>query len=151
MEKTINIRRINRKRESRNSTGFSKISEHWLFKVSSIVIFALVLYFVLNSVRITVQKVDILKRAEREVQELRLENLHLSVGIEEMSSDKYLEKEARDRLNFGGKDEVVFVIPDSTLEMAMEEVEKIIASSQESIYESGSNFEEWLSFVLEGV
>jgi len=62
-----------------------------------------------------------------------------------------LEKEARDRLNFGGKDEVVFVIPDSTLEMAMEEVEKIIASSQESIYESGSNFEEWLSFVLEGV
>ena len=92
MEKTINIRRINRKRESRNSTGFSKISEHWLFKVSSIAISTLVLYFVLNSVRITIQKVDILKRAEKEVQELRLENLHLSVGIEEMSSDKYLEK-----------------------------------------------------------
>jgi hypothetical protein len=67
MEKTINVRRINRERENRNGTGFLKISEHWLFKVSSIAIFTLVLYFVLNSVRITVQKVDILKRAEKEV------------------------------------------------------------------------------------
>lgn len=149
MEKAINIKRINREKESRN--GISKISGHWIFKVVSIAVFILVMYFISNSVRITIQKVDILKKAEKEVQDLRLENLYLSVGIKEMSSDKYLEKEARDRLNFGGKDEVVFVIPDSTLEFSKAKVEDIVTPKVELVYESGGNLNEWLSFILNGV
>ena len=149
MERVINIKRINREKENKN--GISKISEHWIFKVVSIAVFILVMYFISNSVRITIQKVDILKKAEKEVQDLRLENLYLSVGIKEMSSDKYLEKEARDRLNFGGKDEVVFVIPDGTLEVSKEKVEDIVTPKVELVYESGGNLNEWISFILDGV
>jgi len=149
MEKTINIRRINRGKESRN--GISMISGHWIFKVVSIVVFILVMYFISNSVRITIQKIDILKKAEKEVQDLRLENLYLSVSIEEMSSDKYLEKEARDRLNFGGKNEIVFVIPESTLEISKEKVEEILTPKVGPVYESEGNLNEWITFVLNGV
>ncbi len=97
------------------------------------------------------QKLEILKQAEREVEELRLANLHLSIEMKDMSTDRYLEKEARDRLNFGAQGEVAFVIPTNVLDLAKEEVERIVAPSQESIYETGNNVDEWISFLLIGV
>ncbi len=151
MDRDPKIRWLNRKNVGKRESGISQISEYLLFKIASIVIFSLVLYFVYNSIKITLQKVDILRKAEKEVQDLRLENLHLSVGIEEISSDEYLEKAARDRLNFGGEGEVVFVIPDTILKMAEEEVEEIITPKAEPIHKKGGNIDEWISFILNGV
>lgn len=99
----------------------------------------------------TLQKRKILDKAEKEVEELRISNLYLSIQIKDMSSDKYLEKEARDRLNFGGKDEVVFVIPDNTVELAKKEVEEILTPELESVHKSGSNIHEWFQFVVKGI
>ncbi|NLE31316.1 hypothetical protein GX618_03535, partial [Candidatus Dojkabacteria bacterium] len=91
------------------------------------------------------------KNAEKEVNSLRLENLNLSIGIKDMSTDQYLEKEARDRLNFGGEGEVVFVIPDNMIEFAKKEVDSIVNPKVQPVYESGSNIDKWLQFLVLGV
>ena len=74
-----------------------------------------------------------------------------SIGIKEMSTDKYLEKEARDRLNFGGKDEIVFVIPENALDLAREEVSILVNPVKESIYINGNNIEQWIDFLVLGI
>ena len=151
MDRRFNIK--NRDRVVKASTGieFFKISNHWIFKLATLVVASLILYSVSNSVILTIQKVNFLKEAEREVQELRLENLHLSLGIKDMSTDKYLEKEARDRLNFGGKGELVFVIPDATLELAVNQVLEIVSPKVDPVYEKVGNVDEWFSFVIAGI
>ena len=80
-------------------------------------------YSIYNSVIITYQKIEISKHAREEVDKLRLENLKLALSLESMSSQEYIEVQARDRLNFSGSDEYIFVIPDSTLKSAQEQIE----------------------------
>lgn len=151
MDRRINIK--SRDRVSKNSGGIEilNITNHWAFKIFALVISTVLFYSVFNSIKITVQKLEILKKAEQEVEDLRLTNLHLSVGVKDMSTDKYLEKEARDRLNFGGKDEVVFVIPGSTLESAKEGVELIVNPPRDEVYEEGGNITKWIDFIATGV
>jgi len=151
MDKRINIKSRDRAVKSSSGIEFSQISNNWLFKVAALAVSAVIFFSVFNSVKITVQKLEILRKAEQEVEDLRLENLHLSIGIKEMSTDKYLEKEARDRLNFGGKDEIVFVIPESSLEVAKEQVGLLTTPVGEDIYESGNNLDQWIQFLVFGV
>ncbi len=151
MDKRINIKSRDRVLKSSSGVEISLISNHWIFKISALAISAVILFSVFNSVKITIQKLEILKKAEQEVEDLRLTNLHLSIGIKDMSTDKYLEKEARDRLNFGGKGEIVFVIPESNLELAKKEVKSIVHPKVENIYEKGNNIGEWIEFVAVGV
>ncbi len=151
MDRRINIKSRDRILKSNSGVEISRISNHWLFKISAFAISAIILFSVFNSVKITIQKLEILKKAEQEVEDLRLTNLHLSIGIKDMSTDKYLEKEARDRLNFGGKGEIVFVIPEPTLESAKKEVESIVNPQVDSVYEEGNNIGEWIKFVAVGV
>lgn len=151
MDKRINIKNRERVLERRKESEFSGITNNWLFKLSAIVGSVIIMTSVINSITIMTQKLEILKQAEREVEELRLTNLHLSIEIKDMSTDRYLEKEARDRLNFGGQGEVAFVIPSNALDSAKEEVNRVVTPSQESIYETGNNVDEWISFLLMGV
>lgn len=137
--------------KSSSGIEFSEISNHWIFKLAALAVSSVIFFSVFNSVKITVQKLEILKKAEQEVEDLRLENLHLSIGIKDMSTDKYLEKEARDRLNFGGRDEIVFVIPIPSLEIAREEVGLLVNPTVEDIYKSGNNLDQWIQFVVFGV
>ncbi len=151
MDKRINIKSRDRVPKGTNDVVISQISNSWLFKIFVLVVSGVIFYSVFNSVKLTIQKLEILRKAEQEVEELRLENLHLSIGIKDMSTDKYLEKEARDRLNFGGKGEIVFVIPDSTLELAKKKVDSIVNPEVESVYENGNNINEWMEFLITGV
>ena len=151
MERRINIKNKTRVVQSNNGLELSEISNNWLFKIFAIGISSILLFSVYNSVKLTVQKLEILKQAEQEVEDLRVTNLALSIGITEMSTDKYLEKEARDRLNFGGKNEVVFVIPQSALDTAKERVEEIVNPPSESIYEQGNSIEDWVDFLVLGI
>ncbi len=151
MERRINIK--NRDRVTNGSSGIelAKVSSHWIFKVVVLVVVGVILYSVYNSAMITIQKLNILKRAEQEVQDLRLTNLHLSISIKDMSTDRYLEKEARDRLNFGGEGEVIFVIPENSLNIAQTQVRKLTEEKEESVYDEGSNLYKWVEFVIQGV
>lgn len=151
MEKRINIKRKERVQNNTSGLELSGIFNHWLVKIASVVISVIILVSVFNSIKITIQKLDILKQAQREVEELRLTNLHLTVGIKDMSTDKYLEKEARDRLNFGDKEEIVFVIPKNALDLAKEEVTRTVNTTEEVIYEEGNNMEDWIAFLITGV
>lgn len=151
MDRTFNIKNRDRVLSKKKGVDFSQITNHWLFKLSAVGISFMLLYSVFNSVIITIKKVDILKNAEKEVNSLRLENLNLSIGIKDMSTDQYLEKEARDRLNFGGKGEVVFIIPDNMIELAKKEVDSIVNPKVQPVYDSGSNIDKWLQFIALGV
>lgn len=151
MERRINIKHRERRRESSNELTLSDISSNWIFKIFAVVTSVILLISVYNSFKLTMQKLEILRLAEEEVENLRLTNLHLSINIQEMSTDKYLEKEARDRLNLGGIDEVVFVIPKNALEIASERVEEILLPTEDVVYEGGSNIQAWLDFIIFGI
>ena len=92
MERRINIKNKSRVVESSNGLELSGISNYWLFKIFAIGISSILLFSVYNSVKLTIQKLEILKQAEQEVEDLRVTNSALSIGIKEMSTDKYLEK-----------------------------------------------------------
>lgn len=151
MERRINIKNRERRVESSNELTLSDISSNWIFKIFAVVTSVILLISVYNSFKLTMQKLEILRLAEEEVENLRLTNLHLSINIQEMSTDKYLEKEARDRLNFGGIDEIAFVIPENALKIASERVGEIIQPKESVVYEKGSNIQVWLDFVILGI
>ncbi|HNW23315.1 MAG TPA: septum formation initiator family protein [Candidatus Dojkabacteria bacterium] len=151
MERRINIKNRDRVVKSSSGLELSKISSNWFFKLVALAISIALFYSVFNSAKITIQKLEILRKAEQEVEDLRLTNLHLSISIKDMSTDRYLEKEARDRLNFGGEGEVVFVIPENSLELAKGRVEEILKPEEGEVYEQSSNISEWVDFILSGV
>ncbi len=105
------------------------------------------LYNVFHSVDITVQKVNILKNAREEVETLRVTNLELATQLQSMQNPEYIEVEARDRLNFSGTNDIVFVIPDSLLETAGERLDMILNEKEEV---ERSNLEVWLDILVHG-
>jgi cell division protein FtsB len=107
------------------------------------------LYNVAHSIDITIQKLNILQRARREVDELRLKNLELALLIEDIQGLEYLEIQARDRLNFAGEKEYVFVIPDATLAQADENLDRLLGNNQEQPQDGG--YEVWVDFFLNGI
>ncbi|MCD4756016.1 septum formation initiator family protein [bacterium] len=108
----------------------------------------LLLLSVYRSVKQMGQKLSLLKQAEHEVEELRIENLELSLEMEEASTVEYLEREARDRLNYGQENEVVFVISDELVDIGIQKVEDIL--NPESNIEEVSVWNEWVDFLVEG-
>jgi cell division protein FtsB len=150
------IYKRNRENSKSNSNGEGlKIFNNLFFQIGFIVISAILLYSIYKAVNITSVKLDILNRAEREVEELRLANLSLSIEMLDMSTDKYLEKEARNRLNYAGKNEIAFVLPQSSLEYANQQVEKILnkqASKSIATNQTGKEaLDAWVEFILKGV
>ena len=107
------------------------------------------LYNVGHSFNIMMQKLNILQRASMEVEELRLKNLELALLIEEIQGLEYLEVQARDRLNFAGEKEYIFVIPDSTLAQADEDLDRFLGNNKEEPQEGG--YEVWADFFLNGI
>lgn len=118
-------------------------------KIFFIVIAGFLFYNVFHSVRITVQKLDILKKARIEVESLRLENLELALNLDSMQSLEYVEVQARDRLNFGSKNEYVFVIPEDALNEAGKSLDNLLAGSNAS--EKKKTYEVWYEFLSRGI
>ncbi len=151
MEKRIRFKKNREGDSGKHNPELPEIFNSFFFKGLLIGISIFIMITVYNSAKITVQKLEILKQAEREVQELRIQNLYLSLGIKDMSTDRYLEKEARERLNFGDTGEIVFVIPENVLEQAHAQVLEIIKEKES--YEPGQrlNLEDWVSFLSSGI
>ncbi len=107
------------------------------------------LYNVGHSIYITVLKVNILKEARTEVEKLRVTNLELDTELQNMQTPEYIEIEARDRLNFSGKKDVVFVIPDTLMSSAKERLDRILDTT--STVDKKTVMEQWKEFILRGV
>ena len=154
MDRVIYKRKRENSKNNSSSEGL-KIFNNIFFQIGFIVISAVLLYSIYKSVNITSIKLDILNRAEREVEELRLANLSLSIEMLDMSTDKYLEKEARNRLNYAGNNEIAFVLPQNSLEYAQQQVEKILSkessNSRSSTQAGKESLDTWVEFILKGV
>lgn len=84
-----------------------------------------------------------------EVDSLRLKNLELDLLLSSMQSKEYLEVQARDRLNFTGEKEYVFVIPDILLKEKEKDLNRILYGQEEKKEEKA--YEVWKDFFFDGV
>lgn len=116
-------------------------------KLAFVGISVFLFYNIFHSIDITAQKVNILKNAREEVESLRVTNLELATQLQSMQNPEYIEVEARDRLNFSGTNDVIFVIPDALLESAGERLSMIL---NEKEVPQKSNFEAWTDLLIEG-
>lgn len=151
MSQSIRVRRERGDNTHNESYDLSFLFDSILVKFLLLGVSVFILMSVYNSVNITIQKLDILKKAEKEVEDLRIQNLYLSINMKEMSTDKYLEKEARNRLNFGDTEEIVFVIPDTVMDQAEIDVTKVLDSDKGEIVRYGSTFSSWVEFLMKGI
>lgn len=138
-----------KKQTTKNRVGPSPIFNTIFAKALLLTVSFFLLYNIINSVNITIQKLDIHKRAQREVDELRLKNLELALLLQNMGSAEYLEIQARDRLNFSGEQEYLFVVPTNLLEETKVKVQNIL-SEGECPYE-GEPFDIWADFLVNGI
>lgn len=142
--------KFNRRRKQEDNRGvFQKATESWVGVVFFIFLSGLLIYNVVKSIMITSEKVEILNQAEREVSGLRLNNLELITLTEYMTSDEYLETEARNRLNLSKKGEISFVIPKEILGKGISEVEEILNDKKE-VY-ADENWVIWYDFLTSGI
>lgn len=151
MERVIRVKKDRENYSRKESSEFTQIFDSIFVKIFLVGVSVFILWAVYNSVNITFQKLDILRRAEREVEDLRIQNLYLSISMREMSTGKYLEKEARDRLNFGDTGEIVFVIPDNVMSQADKDIEGILRSDDENILELDFTLSSWVDFIMKGI
>ncbi len=136
------------KRVKEKENFVSKLLNSGVGKIVLLGISVLMLLSVYRSITQMGQKISLLKQAEYEVEELRVENLELSLHFEDANDIEYLEKEARDRLNYGKENEIVFVIKEEQLEYGKEKVQAILYP--ENTVEDVNVFNEWVEFVVEG-
>ena len=123
------------------------ILENNVVKIAFVAVSIFLLYNVLHSVDITLQKVKILENARTEVENLRVTNLELATQLQNMQTVEYIEVEARDRLNFSGNGDVVFVVPEDLLNTAGEKLGLIL---DDRVEESQSNLSAWLDLLVNG-
>jgi len=95
------------------------------------------------------QKLEISKNAKKEVNDLRIRNLKMSLELEEMKSNEYLEVQARDRLDLSGNNEYVFIIDPKLRKNAESIVATYIDESEKMPEEYG--YKAWLKFFEEGI
>ncbi len=114
-----------------------------------IILSGILIYNIAKSMIITSEKVQILSQAEKEVSNLRLDNLENLLLIEYMTSDEYLETEARNRLNLSKKGEVAFVIPEEILEKGLLQVERIL--NEDERVSDIENWRIWQDFFIVGI
>lgn len=126
----------------------SLVFDSFLTRIALLLISFFLLYNVFHSIKITIQKVDILQNARGQVEDLRLKNLELALMLEKMQDVEYLEVQARDRLNYSGEGEYVFVIPEEVLDSAGGEVDRILGVECE---EREDPFDVWGEFLSEGI
>lgn len=113
---------IQSSRQEKVKRPIENITGNVFMKVAMIALSGFLLYNVYRSVVITREKMGISHQAREQVNELRVENLELALKLESMQSKEYLEVQARDRLNFSGSNEYLFVIPESLLDVGKERV-----------------------------
>ena len=137
------------KKDSNNGGTMGTLLRNSFVKFAFLAVSVFLSYSIYNSVVITSQKIEISKQARNEVDNLRLENLKLAIALESMHSDEFIEVQARDRLNFAGSDEYIFVIPDSTLKSAQERITAYFNETDDRL--DTPSYQVWFEFLKNGI
>ena len=138
-----------KKNRRKRSSGPNSLFNNFVTRVTLLIVSVFLLYNVGNSISITIQKLDILQKARVEVDNLRLKNLELALLLDDIQGVEYLEIQARDRLNFAGEEEYVFVIPEEVLENTQSDLEALLRDGKEK--ERQKVYEIWGDFLSGGV
>ena len=138
-----------RRTEKESVDIFQRVTGSKMGGILLIILSIILFYNIVKSVIITSEKVEILSQAEREVSDLRLDNLEHLLLIEYMTSDEYLETEARNRLNLSKKGEVVFVIPEEMLEKGTLQIEGLL--NDDEVISNIENWKVWYDFFIKGI
>ncbi len=141
------------KSETRNN---QKNSINFVNILSTTIFIALSVYFISQTVRsisLTRQKLNIFDNAKSEVNELRYENVQLILTAERVVTEEYIEKEARNRLNYAKDGETLFVIPEELLEDT--DLSYYINTYSfgyiEEVNSNLTNLEYWIEFFTKGI
>jgi cell division protein FtsB len=145
----VTYRRERPRSEVAGPSIFEYLLNSFVVKIGLLVISLFLFYSIFRSVRIMVEKLEILDQARVEVENLRLKNLQLATVLDNMQSTAYLETEARDRLNFSGQKETVFVIPNNVLEMSRNALNVILDESGSKVEKD--NWTVWKELLTNGV
>lgn len=140
---------VKRENNQESKDIFQKATNSLLGSIFLIFLSIILLYNVGKSILITSEKVEILNQAEKEVSDLRLNNLKLLTLSEYMTSDEYLETEARNRLNLSRNGETAFVVPEKVLERGILQVQQVLGGKTDTAEEQ--NWEIWYNFFLSGI
>jgi len=143
----FNMKYSRRKKEEKDI--LQKFTGSRVGSILFLILSGILIYNIVKSIVITSEKLEILNQAEQEVSELRLENLELIVSTEYMTSDEYLETEARNRLNLSKKGETAFVIPEEMLERGKILVENILKDEEGT--GGAENWKIWRDFFIVGI
>ena len=139
------VYKVNRDTKSEEkSIRVNPILENFFVKLCLIGVSIFLFYNIYHSVTITVQKLEISRNAKKEVNDLRMENLKMSMELEKMKSSEYLEVQARDRLDLSASDEYVFIIDPVLLKDAESVISSYIDDSEEK--EARQVYEVWIDF-----
>jgi len=139
-------RQLKRKPGTKRSSFFTKLLYLGSFLFS--------IFFLVNtvrSIRLTIEKLAILKQAEEDVEELRLSNLELIQFSNLVKSNFYVELEGRDRLHLSQEDEFVIIISDDLLNSSELDSYYKTFLPVEELVKLPIGFNAWFEFVEEGV
>lgn len=124
--------------------------------ITTLLFLALSAYLVVQTARsidITGQKLDIFKKAQKEVTDLRIKNVKLILMSERVVTEEYIEEEARNRLNYAKDGEILFIIPAELIES--DELSEYIERYSYGYVDEGAskkdNLTIWIDFFKEGI
>jgi len=144
------IYKVNRDTNSEEkSIKLNPILENFFVKLCLVGVSIFLFYNIYHSVTITAQKLEISRNARKEVNDLRMENLKMSMELEEMKSSEYLEIQARDRLDLSASDEYVFIIDPVLLKDAESVISSYINDSEQK--ETRQVYQVWMDFFEDGI
>jgi len=140
---------IQEARREEKPKPIENLSGNIFVKIGMVALSAFLLYNVYRSAIVTQEKTEISDKAKEQVNELRVKNLELELILESMQSKEYLEVQARDRLNFSGQNEYVFVIPEGLLGEGKERVDALLYPPKEEVEDS--TYVVWFEFLKNGI
>ncbi|RJP46204.1 MAG: hypothetical protein C4584_01890 [Armatimonadetes bacterium] len=105
--------------------------------ISAIVIFIAIFYGLSSQVYSALQAGERLEKEVEKIVLLRQKNNELKQRLEEVKSPRFIEQQARDRLNMAKSNETIIIIP-------KEEIEKVLSAQKQVIEEQIPNWQGWL-------
>jgi cell division protein FtsB len=97
-------------------------------------------------------RILLLDQAKQEVGELRVRNLELLQRKEEILSEEYVEKEARDRLYYVKDGEIMVVLPETSGAAEIDDsAEGEVKGVSRLEHERDTSWQEWIRIIIEGI
>jgi cell division protein FtsB len=142
--------KINGKNHKKNNDFGSM---NLIMQIVFVFITLLMFYNIGKSLVQTNSKYEILKQAEEEVAEQRLENIRTVMEADRVYDPEFTEEEARNRLNYGRDGEIQLVISEQLINDAKKGLKYTEYTEEvgEVYLTDSSNIEAWIQFFIKGI